>query len=225
MKLQLSEISVDVTDGTEERTILDRLDLQVGAGEVVAITGESGSGKSTLIAVAGLLRPPDSGSVIVDGIDTTAPGTGERLRTEVRRSRIGLVFQSSNLFPSLDAVEQLELVAHIDGKLDGAARKRAEELLERVGMTERSHQRPSKLSGGERQRVALARALMNEPAVILADEPTASLDASRGHEIMALLAETAHTSGTATVIVTHAPDQLAQVDRQLHLENGRLVEV
>lgn len=225
MKLRLTDITVTVADGTETRTILDGLDLGVEAGEVVAITGESGSGKSTLIAVAGLLRSPDSGSVVVDGTDMGAAGIGERERTDVRRSKIGLVFQTSNLFPSLDALEQLELVAHINGTLDGAARKRAGELLERVGMSERAAQRPSKLSGGERQRVALARALMNEPAVVLADEPTASLDASRGREIMALLADSAHSSGTATVIVTHAPEQLARVDRQLHLDNGRLVEV
>lgn len=221
MKLQLSEISVDVTDGTEERTILDRLDLQVGAGEVVAITGESGSGKSTLIAVAGLLRPPDSGSVVVDGIDTTAPGTGERLRTEVRRSRIGLVFQSSNLFPSLDAVEQLELVAHIDGRLDGAARRRAEELLERVGMADRSHQRPSKLSGGERQRVALARALMNEPAVILADEPTASLDAENRSVVCDALVHL-RSVGVAVVMATHDAVAAGYADRLVHLDNGRI---
>lgn len=224
-KLQMSDISVQVTDGNETRMILDGLDLRVEAGEVVAITGESGSGKSTLIATAGLLRSPDSGSVVIDGTETGAAGTGERLRTNVRRSQIGLVFQTSNLFPSLSALEQLELVAHIDGTLDSTARRRAAELLERVDMSERSAQRPSELSGGERQRVALARALMNQPAVVLADEPTASLDASRGREIMALLAESAHESGTATVIVTHAPEQLAHVDRHLHLDGGRLVAV
>lgn len=224
MKLELSNITVDVTDGGETRHILSGLDLVVEPGEVVAITGDSGSGKSTLVALAGLLRRPTSGAVILDGVDLAAASASERDRTATRRREIGLVFQSSNLFPSLTALEQLELVAHIDGRLDRDARARALELLELVGMGERANQRPGKLSGGERQRVALARALMNQPSIVLADEPTASLDAPRGREIMALLAESARVQGTSTLIVTHAPDQLSNVDRVVHLSGGQLID-
>lgn len=224
MKLELTDITVDVSDGPDTLRILSGLDLSVEAGEVVAVTGDSGSGKSTLVALAGLLRRPSSGAVIINGRDLAAAMVSEGERTETRRREVGLVFQSSNLFPSLTALEQLELVAHLDGRLDGAARARAAELLDRVGMAERAHQRPGKLSGGERQRVALARALMNQPSIVLADEPTASLDAPRGREIMALLAASGRASGAATLIVTHAPDQLSGVDRVLHLSAGQLRE-
>ncbi|MFN8051455.1 MAG: ATP-binding cassette domain-containing protein [Acidimicrobiales bacterium] len=134
------------------------------------------------------------------------------------------MFQSSNLFPSLTAIEQVELVAHIAGRLDGATRQRARELLAAVGLAERADQRPSQLSGGERQRVGIARALMNEPAVLLADEPTASLDPERGRGVMSLIVQEAQRRDIATVIVTHDAGQLVGTHRRLDLARGRLVE-
>lgn len=218
--LELQGVDVVVPDGTETLRILDGVDLRVEAGEVVKLTGASGSGKSTLLAVAALLRAPTAGRVILDGTDT-ADLPARRL-AELRNQRLGMVFQSSNLFPSLTAVEQVELVAHIAGTLNGPARRRASELLASVGLASRADRLPSQLSGGERQRVGIARALMNDPAILLADEPTASLDEARGREVMALLVDEARQRGMAALIVTHAPDQLVGAARHLHLRSGRV---
>ena len=220
--LELAGIDVTVPDGGDMLTILDGVDLTIAPGEVVMVTGASGSGKSTLLAVAALLRRPTSGSVRVDGTDTSA--LKRNAVATLRNQRLGMVFQSSNLFPSLTAVQQVELVAHIAGKLDRAARDRARDLLDSVGLGGRMDRLPSQLSGGERQRVGIARALMNHPAVLLADEPTASLDETRGRDVMALLVEQARRNGTAALIVTHAPDQLVGANRHLHLVAGRVEE-
>ncbi len=222
MSFALSEVCVTVPDGTSTRTLLDHVSLSVPAGEVVAVTGPSGSGKSTLLAVAGLLRGVDSGTVQVAGEDATA--MPDPARTRLRGNRIGIVYQSPNLLPSLTALEQVELVAHIAGRLDADARRRAAALLAEVGLTDRAHARPAELSGGERQRVGLARALMNEPAVLLADEPTASLDADTGQLVLDLLLEEARRVGAATMVVTHEEQQAAAADRRLHLVRGRLAD-
>ncbi|KQX62726.1 ABC transporter ATP-binding protein [Angustibacter sp. Root456] len=223
MSFQLRDVTVTVPDGTTPRTLLDHVDFAVDAGEVVALTGASGSGKSTLLAVAGLLRRIDSGGVLLAGAD--AGSLRERARTRLRGDRIGIVYQAPNLLPSLTAREQVEVVAHIAGRLDAAARRRAEELLEQVGLADRRDARPAELSGGERQRVGIARALMNEPAVLLADEPTASLDPDRGAAVMDLLVAQARRLGAATLVVTHDVDQAAGADRQVHLEHGRVAPV
>jgi putative ABC transport system ATP-binding protein len=220
MSLVLDAVEVTVPDGDDTLTILDGASLSVAPGEVVALTGASGSGKSTLLAVAGLLRQPDAGRVVIGGTDAT--GLRRKARTRLRGDAIGLVFQTPNLFPSLTALEQVELVAHIGGRLDGPARARAAELIDAVGLGHRSHHRPAHLSGGERQRVGLARALMNRPAVLLADEPTAALDDRRGRDVMALLVEQARAREVAAVIVTHNPAQLPAGTTRLHLEAGRL---
>jgi putative ABC transport system ATP-binding protein len=222
MSLELDDLHVAVPDGPELLQILAGVSLRVDPGEVVAVTGASGSGKSTLLAVAGLLRRPDEGTVRIDDVDVT--GASRRERTRVRRDSIGLVFQSSSLFPSLTALEQVELVAHMAGRLDRAARARAAELLGEVGLGDRLGHRPAQLSGGERQRVGIARALMNAPSVLLADEPTAALDDERGRSVMELLAAEARRREVATVVVTHAPAQLVDVDRRLHLAAGQLSE-
>jgi putative ABC transport system ATP-binding protein len=223
MSFQLRDVTVTVPDGTTPRTLLDHVDFAVDAGEVVALTGASGSGKSTLLAVAGLLRRIDSGAVLLAGAD--AGSLRERARTRLRGDRIGIVYQAPNLLPSLTAREQVEVVAHIAGRLDTAARRRAEALLEQVGLADRRDARPAELSGGERQRVGIARALMNEPVVLLADEPTASLDPERGAAVMDLLVAQARRLGAATLVVTHDVDQAAGADRQVHLEHGRVAPV
>jgi putative ABC transport system ATP-binding protein len=220
--LVLDDITVRVPDGPDTLTILDGLSLSVDAGEAVAVTGESGSGKSTMLAVAGLLRRPEQGRVAIAGTD--AGDLGRRRQARLRGRRIGLVFQTPNLFASLTALQQVELVAHIAGRLDRPARDRARDLLVAVGLEHRLGQRPAQLSGGERQRVGIARALMNEPAVLLADEPTAALDDARGREVMGLLVEQALGRGVATVVVTHNGAQLPSGVRTLHLSGGRLTE-
>ncbi len=221
MSLVLENVNLSVVDGREKRPILRDASLSIDAGEVVALTGASGSGKSTLIAIAALLQQPDSGRVIVAGHD--AASASERARTALRRAHIGVVYQSANLLPSLTALEQLELVAHIGGHLDRQAKARARALLVTVGLEHRLDARPAELSGGERQRVGIARALMHEPDVLLADEPTASLDAERGQAIMDLLTQQAAEHHTATLVVTHAVDQI-QADRRLAIEHGAIHE-
>jgi putative ABC transport system ATP-binding protein len=220
MSLVLDSITVTVPDGDDTLTILDGASLSVAAGEVIAVTGASGSGKSTLLAVAGLLRRADAGRVVIAGTDVSE--LGRAARTRLRGDAIGLVFQTPNLFPSLTAIEQVELVAHVNGRLDRDARQRARDLIDAVGLGHRADHRPAHLSGGERQRVGIARALMNRPSVLLADEPTAALDDRRGRDVMALLVAQALTQDAATVVVTHNPDQLPAGVARRHLAAGRV---
>lgn len=220
LALELRDLNVTVPDGDETLTILDGASLSVARGELVAVFGESGSGKSTLLAVAGLLRTPTSGSVFVDGRDAGA--LSDKARTKLRGDAIGLVFQQASLFPSLTALEQLELVAHIAGGRASAARDRATDLLSSLGLERRLHARPAQLSGGEQQRVGIARALMREPAVVLADEPTAALDDERGRDVIARMEAAAADAGIATVLVTHNRTQVGASVRSLTLSGGAL---
>jgi putative ABC transport system ATP-binding protein len=219
VSLTLEHITVTVPDGPDTLTILDDLDLTVAAGQVVALTGASGSGKSTLLAVAGLLRQPTAGTVTISGTDAT--DLNLKQRTRLRGARIGFVFQSASLFPALTALEQLEFVAHVNGRLDAEARRRAVGLLAAVGLEHRHDSRPPQLSGGERQRVGIARALMNQPDVLLADEPTAALDDSRGRAVMAMLVAEAAQREVAALIVTHNPAQLPPGTPHVLLADGK----
>lgn len=220
--LALRGLEASVPDGGGTRVLLDRVDLEVGAGEVVVVTGPSGSGKSTLLALAGLLRRPDSGEVLIEG-EATSKLSGRR-RTDLRRRRVAIVYQSANLLPSLTAIEQLELVGRINREKRRETRKRAEELLREMDLSERRDQLPSQMSGGERQRVGIARALMAQPSVLLADEPTASLDPGLSARIADLLADQTSARGLATVIVSHDDIPLTHADRHFHLDAGRLCE-
>nr|WP_225850205.1 ABC transporter ATP-binding protein [Streptomyces sp. HPF1205] len=209
--------------GSDEQqvTALDQVTLAVTAGEFLAVTGPSGSGKSSLLAVAGGLQTPTEGTVHVAGADLTT--LTERRRTAHRRQHIGYVFQNANLMASLTAVEQLLLPAHLAGRLDNAARTRAAELLEAVGMAHRADRRPHQMSGGERQRIGLARALVLSPVVLLVDEPTSALDRARARDVADLLAEQTRKNNTATVMVTHDTEILDAADRVLTLRDGRLI--
>ncbi|GAA0262299.1 ABC transporter ATP-binding protein [Actinomadura nitritigenes] len=218
--LTLSGVTLRYGSGDTLVTALDGVDLTVGPGEVVAVAGPSGSGKSSLLAVAGALIAPTEGTVAIGGTDVTAATPAQR--TALRRTGIGYVFQASNLLPSLTARDQLLLVAHLAGRVTREDRDRAAELLDAVGMTTKASRRPHELSGGERQRVGIARALMNRPALLLADEPTAALDQHRARDIVALLAEQAHRRGTATVLVTHDEGLLGTADRVVRIRDGRM---
>lgn len=220
MSLELRDITVTFPDGEHERAVLDHLDLTVEPGEIVAVVGASGSGKSTLLAVAGLLRRPQAGEVRIDG--QAAGALSNRGRTALRRDHVAIVYQSANLFPALTACEQVELVGVIQGLDRRARRDRASTLLDEVGLAGRRHQLPAQLSGGERQRVGIARALMAAPSVLLADEPTASLDPERATTVAALIADEARRRRLATVIVTHDDAPLGHADRVLRLEGGTL---
>lgn len=202
--------------------VLKGASLSVVPGERVAIVGRSGSGKSTLLHVLGGLDRPDRGEVIVDG--SSLYGVSRRECTQIRAAKIGFVFQSYHLMPEMDVTENVMLPAMTGvTKLTRAEmRERALSLLERVGLADRSTHKPLELSGGEQQRVALARALMNEPALILADEPTGNLDRFTGGQIMDLLFNLSTTERLAIVMVTHSPETAALCDRTLELQNGRL---
>ncbi|MER7990575.1 ABC transporter ATP-binding protein [Streptomyces noursei] len=220
MSLELTDVTLTYPDGDARLTALDAVSLTVPAGRVTAVVGPSGSGKSSLLAVAATLIRPDRGRVVIDGTDTAGLGRGEL--TTLRRSTIGTVFQQPNLLPSLTAVEQLQVMAHLDGRSPRTARSRAQELLAAVGLTAEADRRPHQLSGGQRQRVNIARALMNEPAVLLVDEPTSALDHERGAAVLGLLTDLTHQRGTATVLVTHDRSHLATVDAVAEVQDGRL---
>jgi putative ABC transport system ATP-binding protein len=221
MSLRCVAVTLTLGDGEQQVRALDGVSLEVGPGEFVAVVGPSGSGKSSLLAVCGGLRTPTSGQILVGGTDIT--GMPREALTDVRRERIGFVFQQSNLVPSLTALEQLLLTLHLRGaRPDEAARGKALALLEEVGMADRSHRRPHQLSGGERQRVGIARALMGQPAVMLVDEPTSMLDHGRGEQIVELLARECHEHKVATLMVTHDPGMLQHADRVVRMMDGRL---
>ncbi|MEU8520102.1 ABC transporter ATP-binding protein [Streptomyces sp. NBC_01216] len=220
MSLILEDVTLTYPDGDGRLTALDSVGLEVPAGSVTAVVGPSGSGKSSLLAVAATLVAPDRGRVVVAGTDTgtLAPGA----RAALRRERIGIVFQQPNLLPSLTALEQLQVMAHLSGGRPQAARERARELLDAVGLADLAGRRPHQLSGGQRQRVNIARALMNQPAVLLVDEPTSALDHERGAAVVDLLVALTARRGTATVLVTHDRAHLDRTDRTVLVRDGRL---
>jgi len=207
--------------GEHELTILADVDLAVAAGESVAILGPSGSGKSTLLGLMAGLDRPTTGSVLLDG--RPLDDLDEDQLALLRRRRVGFVFQSFHLFGNLTALENVRVPLELCG-FEGASR-RAEELLERVGLAQRGHHYPSQLSGGEMQRVALARAFGPRPSLLLADEPTGNLDSRTGENVLELLVELRDGAGTALVLVTHDPSVAARCARRIHLEAGRIVRV
>ncbi|GAB2935897.1 ABC transporter ATP-binding protein [Streptomyces heilongjiangensis] len=220
MSLRLTDITLTYPDGDARLTALDQVSLEVPGGSLTAVVGPSGSGKSSLLAVAATLVTPDAGTVTVDGTATTGMTRGEL--TALRRHTIGIVFQQPNLVPSLTAVEQLQVMARIDGRRPRTARNRAMELLDAVGLADQAGRRPHQLSGGQRQRVNIARALMNDPTVLLVDEPTSALDHERGAAVVDLIARLTHQQATATVLVTHDRTHLTAVDRIAEVHDGRL---
>ncbi|MGW7074154.1 ABC transporter ATP-binding protein [Streptomyces sp. NPDC054866] len=221
MSLSLEDITLTYPDGEGRLTALDGVGLEVPAGTMTAVVGPSGSGKSSLLAVAATLVTPDAGRVVVGGTETAALTAAER--AELRRRRMGIVFQQPNLLASLTALEQVELMARLDGRgRSGEARDRARELLDTVGLAGLTHRRPHQLSGGQRQRVGIARALMNSPAVLLVDEPTSALDHERGAAVLDLLGRLTREWGTATVLVTHDRARLSVADRVVELVDGRV---
>ncbi len=219
MSLNLTDITLTYPDGAARLTALDGVSLRVPAGTMTAVVGPSGSGKSSLLAVAATLITPDAGQVEIAG--TATAGLGRDALTRLRRTAVGIVFQQPNLLGSLTAVEQLQVMAHLDGDPPAGVRSRALELLDTVGLADQAGRRPHQLSGGQRQRINVARALMNDPAVLLVDEPTSALDHERGAAVLDLLIGLTRERGTATVLVTHDREHLAGTDDILELRDGR----
>ena len=220
--IQLRDVSKTVTSGGEPLTILHPLSIEVARGRFLAIVGPSGSGKSTLLGLIAGLDSPTSGEVLIDGVNITR--LGEDRLARLRGEKIGFVFQFFHLIPSLTAFENISVPMEIAAVPDADPRRRAQSLIEEVGLTGRAHHYPSQLSGGEQQRVALARALANNPPIVLADEPTGNLDSTNGRHIMELLRTIHRTRGTTVVLVTHDAELAALADSRLVLRDGRVVE-
>ena len=205
-----------------ELEVLKGISLHIEKGEVVSIVGPSGAGKTTLLQIIGTLDKADSGRVIVDGIDTSR--LSAKKLSDFRNQHLGFVFQFHQLLPEFTALENIMIPAYIAGASQKEARQRAKELLEFMGLTDRAGHKPNELSGGEKQRVAVARALVNRPAVILADEPSGSLDTKNKEELHQLFFDLRDRFGQTFVIVTHDEGLAAITDRTIHLKDGMVVD-
>ena len=212
----------DITKSFGSLQVLKGITLDISKGEIVSIVGPSGAGKTTLLQIIGTLDKPDSGCVCVDAIDTTT--LSQKALSDFRNQHIGFVFQFHQLLPEFTALENIMIPAYIAGKSNREAKKRAKELLEFMGLIDRANHKPAELSGGEKQRVAVARALINNPAVILADEPSGSLDSKNKAELHQLFFDLRDKFGQTFVIVTHDEGLAAITDRTIHLKDGAVIE-
>lgn len=218
--LELSGITKCFGQGESLVTAVSDIDLNVDSGELVALIGPSGSGKSTLLSIAGALLGPTEGVAKLDGVDlSTVP---ERDRANLRLQKIGFIFQSSNLISYLTGREQLLFLGNLAELPRDEAGRRADRLLGELGMSERAGHYPEEMSGGQRQRIAIARALMNDPRIILADEPTASLDSNRGRQVVEMLANEVHERDKAGILVTHDERLIDLCDRVVRIADGTL---
>ncbi|HEQ8153552.1 TPA: ABC transporter ATP-binding protein [Streptococcus pyogenes] len=215
--LTFKQVTKTFQDGHHEINALKATDFSIEAGEFVAIIGPSGSGKSTFLTIAGGLQTPSSGQLIIDGTDYTH--LSEKERSRLRFKSVGFILQASNLIPFLTVQQQLELVDHLTGSKEKA---KANQLFDDLGITGLKHQLPQELSGGERQRAAIARALYHDPALILADEPTASLYTEKAYEVVKLLAKESKEKNKAIIMVTHDDRMLKYCDKVYQMQDGEL---
>ena len=220
--LKIENLSKSYTLGKRSVQALSGVNLQVNKGEFVAIMGPSGSGKTTLLNVLGCLDKPTSGRVLLDGVNIAKLPETELYK--IRRNKIGFVFQTFNLLPYLNARENVELPMECTKKSKSERRRRASKLLEMVGLSGREGHRPQRLSAGEQQRVAIARALANDPAILLADEPTGNLDTKNKQELVKLLASLNLNQGTTIIVVTHDGQVASHTERMLLLKDGKIIK-
>jgi putative ABC transport system ATP-binding protein len=219
--VEINGLTKIYAEGGKTRAVLDAVDLAIQPGEFFVILGKSGSGKSTLLNMMSGIDQPDSGQICIDGTDITA--LNERQRTLFRRDHIGIVFQFFNLIPTLTVLENITLPGELRGSQRRLVEQRGRELLEQVGLADRADTFPDKLSGGEQQRVAIARALVQEPALILADEPTGNLDEETGQRVLSLLLSLTRDAGRTLVMATHNPEIVPLADRVCRIHDGELL--
>ena len=222
LPLEVKQINKRFKDGEAYIDVLKVIDFNINKGEFVAIVGPSGSGKSTLLSIIGALLSTDDGDVLING--KSVKNLDEGQRSQVRLNDIGFIFQTAELLPYLHAEDQLDLVAKLNNMDKKERKERAKALLTDVGLEKRRKHYPHQLSGGEKQRVAVARAFMNDPALILADEPTASLDEARSHEIVSLIKQEVKAKDKAAIMVTHDESLLTYCDRVFRMKDHHLIE-
>ncbi|MGM9483096.1 ABC transporter ATP-binding protein [Roseateles sp. NT4] len=220
--LQMEKLQKVYRTEMVETYALRDFNLTVNEGEFVAVTGPSGSGKTTFLTIAGLLEAFSAGRYMLDGIDVSRMGDGERSR--IRNQKIGFIFQAFNLIPDLSVLDNIEVPLRYRGMSGAERKKRAADALARVGLSARGKHYPNELSGGQQQRVAIARALAGEPRLLLADEPTGNLDSAMARSVMELLEEL-HRDGATIVMVTHDPQLAARAQRNVHVIDGQVVDL
>lgn len=203
-------------------SVLKGIDLKISAGEQVAILGQSGSGKSTLLHILAMLDLPDSGEVEIAGANVAS--LSDNAKAEFRNNNMGFIYQFHHLLMEFDAMENVAMPLLIQGEEEGVAKQKAQYMLDAVGLSHRYHHRPAQMSGGERQRVAIARALVNEPKLVLADEPTGNLDKKNSEQVFQLFLKLNRELGTSLVVVTHDLDLASRFDRVIELDDGKVVE-
>jgi putative ABC transport system ATP-binding protein len=218
--IEAVEISKVYQNGSSTVRAVDNVSLTVGPGEFVGLVGPSGSGKTTLVAMLAALLSPTEGRVCIDGQDLAE--MSEAARVKFRAERIGFTFQTNNLVPYLTVAENVDLMLRLNGQNNRAGREEARALLDRLGLTERLNALPSRLSGGQRQRVTIARSLIHKPSVVLADEPTASLDTERAYQVVQIYADLIHEQRRAGIMVTHDLRMCKYVDKIIQMQDGKV---
>lgn len=218
--VRVDNLTKSYEQGGKIRKVLDDVTLDIYEGEVFVLLGKSGSGKSTLLNLISVIDTPDAGEITVNG--TTITQLNEREQTLFRRDNIGIIFQFFNLIPTLTVLENITLPQELAGKDRQEANRKGQDLLDRVGLSDRADSFPDKLSGGEQQRVAIARALIHEPSIVLADEPTGNLDEDTGKSVMQLLLDLTRTAGKTLVMATHSPEIVPLADRVARINDGQM---
>lgn len=219
--LEMSGVSRFYASGEKTLHVLSEANLSLKAGELVGLVGESGVGKSTLLHLAGLLEPPQSGTIRLEGVDCHK--LSDRERTRLRRDKLGFIYQFHHLLPEFTAIDNIAMPLMIAGQTPKAARKKASDLLDQMGLGDRSTHQPGQMSGGEQQRVAIARALANDPRLVIADEPTGNLDPATTERVFSTLIRLVRQEGAAVLVATHNMNLIPHMDRVVTLRDGKII--